>query len=55
MPKINEDMEKEIIHPRRHPGVVKPRIVSLPAHIIESIRKSVGGEYLLAWPENGRD
>lgn len=43
-PDIHEQMEKEVYKPRRHPGVMKPRWISLPEHLVKGIRKCLDGK-----------
>lgn len=44
--KINEDIENERFKPRHHPGIIKPKLISLPEHIVSAISKSIGGNLI---------
>lgn len=43
--KLNEDLENERLKPRHHPGIVKPKLISVPNDIVSAIEKSIGGNY----------
>lgn len=41
--KLNENLENDLLKPRHHPGIIKPKVLSVPDSIVSAIKNTIKG------------